>query len=260
MKRIIDDIKKYGSYVMYASKASLKAEVANSKLNWIWWILEPFCFMLVYACVFGIIFHASEPHQGLFIFVGLSVWTFFNKVVKASVGIIKKNKQIIGKVYIPKYMLLIQSEIINGFKMGICWLIAIVMVVFYRVGFTFQVFMLIPILMLLCLLAFGIGCFLMHFGVYLEDLSNITDIVLRLLMYFVGVFYSIPKRVPAPFNVYLVKWNPVAYLVDCVRKILIYHTPLDYTTFVFWTIMSLVLTFAGIQLIYKNENAYIKVV
>lgn len=260
LKQIIEDIKKFGKYIIYASKAELKSEVANSKLNWIWWILEPFCFMLVYAFVFGIIFHASEPHQGLFIFVGLSVWNFFNKVIKRSVVIVKRNRQIIGKIYIPKYMLLIQDEMVNGFKMGICWIISLAMIVFYKVGFTWYFFMLIPILILLVLLTFGIGCFLLHFGVYLEDLSNITDIVLRLVMYFVGVFYSIPKRVPAPYNVYLVKWNPVAYMVDSVRRILIYHQQIDYVTYGFWMIMAILLAYAGIQLIYKNENSYIKVI
>lgn len=260
MRRIIEDIKKYFKYVMYATRAQLKSEVANSRLNWIWWILEPFCFMLVYAFVFGVIFNASEPHQGLFIFVGLSVWQFFNKVIKRSVVLIKRNRQIIGKVYLPKYMLLIQEELVNGFKMMICLLISAVMIVFYRVGFTLQIIWLLPVLLLLIMFSFGVGCFLMNYGVYLEDLSNIADIVLRLMMYFVGVFYSIPKRVPAPFNEYIVRWNPLAFIVDCVRRILIYHTPLDYVTLCFWMVVSVVLAYAGIQMIYKNENSYIKVI
>jgi ABC-type polysaccharide/polyol phosphate export permease len=216
--------------------------------------------MLVYAFVFGVIFHASEPHQGLFIFVGLSVWQFFSKCIKKSVVLVKKNKQIIGKVYIPKYILLLQEELVNGFKMGICLLISAGMIIFYRVGFTWEVLLLVPVVVLLVSFSFGVGCFLLHFGVYLEDLSNITDIVLRLVMYFVGVFYSIPKRIPAPYNTYLLKWNPIAFIVECVRNILIYHKPLDYVTFCFWLVMSLVLSYAGIQLIYKNENSYIKVI
>ena len=49
MKRFIDDIKKYYKYTVYAAKAELKSEVAGSYLGWMWWFLEPFCFMLVYA-------------------------------------------------------------------------------------------------------------------------------------------------------------------------------------------------------------------
>ena len=31
-------MKKYWKYAIYSSKAQLKAEVANSYLNWLWWV------------------------------------------------------------------------------------------------------------------------------------------------------------------------------------------------------------------------------
>ena len=46
-KRFRDDMKKYWKYAIYSSKAQLKAEVANSYLNWLWWVLDPLCFMLL---------------------------------------------------------------------------------------------------------------------------------------------------------------------------------------------------------------------
>ena len=51
MKKFIDNLKKYKGYMLYATKASLKSEVAGSRLNWLWWILDPFLFMLVYTFV-----------------------------------------------------------------------------------------------------------------------------------------------------------------------------------------------------------------
>ena len=60
MNRFIKDTKKYWKYTIYAAKSQLKTEVANSYLNWIWWILEPFCFMLIYAFVFGLMFHHKD--------------------------------------------------------------------------------------------------------------------------------------------------------------------------------------------------------
>ena len=50
MKKFINNIKKYKGYMLYATKATLKSEVAGSRLNWLWWILDPFLFMLVYLC------------------------------------------------------------------------------------------------------------------------------------------------------------------------------------------------------------------
>ena len=53
MKRFVFDIKKYGQYMVYSANCDLKAEVANSYLNRLWWLLEPFFNMLVYVIVFG---------------------------------------------------------------------------------------------------------------------------------------------------------------------------------------------------------------
>ncbi len=37
--------------MMYSAKATLKSEVAGSRLNWLWWILDPFFFHAgIYIC------------------------------------------------------------------------------------------------------------------------------------------------------------------------------------------------------------------
>ena len=57
--------------------------------------------------IFGIVFKASEPYFTTFIFIGLTMWNFFNKNVLQSVNMIKRNKAIVSKVYIPKYFLIL---------------------------------------------------------------------------------------------------------------------------------------------------------
>ena len=56
MKRFWRDLTSHYRYAIYSAKSELKSEVANSYLNWIWWVLEPFCFMLIYAFIFGVVF------------------------------------------------------------------------------------------------------------------------------------------------------------------------------------------------------------
>ena len=260
MRQILEDLKKYSNYAFYAARSQLKAEVANSKLNWIWWVLEPFCFMLVYSFVFGVIFRAGEPHHGLFIFIGLSVWQFFNRCVKHCVTAVKKRRSTVAKVYFPKYILVVTEILVDGFKLGVCMIIAAVMMLYFRVGVTWEIVMLLPLVVIVAFFTFGVSCFMLHWGVFLNDLSNIMDIVLRMMVYFTGVFFSIPRRFTAPLNSLLVKWNPMALFLDTARNILLYHERPDYCMLVFWGILSLVLAYAGVQLIYKNENSYIKVI
>ena len=98
MKRFIEDVKKYHNYEVRAAKSSLKTEVANSYLNWIWWILDPLFTMIIYYLIFGVVFKAKEQHFTAFLFIGQTMWGFFNKNVVQSVKMIKRNKAIVSKV------------------------------------------------------------------------------------------------------------------------------------------------------------------
>ena len=72
MKRFWKDIKRYMPYAKYATKSGLKSEVASSHLSWLWWILDPILFMLVYWFIFMVIFGQKKEYFHIFVFVGLS--------------------------------------------------------------------------------------------------------------------------------------------------------------------------------------------
>ena len=172
----------------------------------------------------------------------------------------RKKKNIIGRVYLPKYIFIIQEILVELFKLAVCFVIIIGMIVFYQCPISWRVFLLIPILVELMLFTFGISCFMMHFGVYFNDLANIMDIVLRLLVYFTGVFYSITKRIPSPYSEWVLKLNPVSLFIESSRNVLLYNKPIDVSSLLIWFVVSAVIAVLGVRIIYKNENSYIKVI
>lgn len=259
-KRFITDMKRYWKYAVYSSKAMLKSEVANSYLNWLWWILDPLCFMGIYVFIFGYVFKSKEAYFPVFVFIGITLWDFFNKTMTQSVRLVKVNKPIVSKVYLPKYILLLTRMGVNGFKMFISLLIVIGMMILWRVPPTINIIYSVPILIVLILLVFGIGCFLLHFGVFIEDLSNVVNIGLRLLLYVTGIFWNIDARLPAPYNYYLGRMNPLAFLLTSMRNSLIYGKKPNLLLLFIWFIISLIICALGVRTIYKNENSYVKVI
>jgi ABC-type polysaccharide/polyol phosphate export permease len=257
ISRFIKDMKKYSNYIYYCVKSELKTEVANSYLNWVWWILEPFCFMLIYAFVFGVLFNAKEEHFSVFIFIGITLWNFFANTTKNAVRLIKNNKGVISKVYIPKHVLILIRMGVNGFKMLIGFGIIAIMMIFYHIKPTILIFYAIPILLLLFVITFAFSTMLMHFGVYVDDLANIWTIVLRMVMYITGIFFNIETRAKklAPI---LLKANPMAVVLSSMRKVLLYGETPHYKVMALWFIIFLGLSLLGIRIIYKNENNYIK--
>lgn len=259
LNRIVYDIKKYFPYSIKAAKCELKAEVAGSYLNWLWWILNPLCFMLLYFFIFGYVFNAKEPFFPIFIFIGLSIWDFFRIGINNSVKLIKRNKNVISRVYLPKYILVLTLMWVNGFKMMISFGIVAIMMVFFAIPISINAFFFIPILFVLFCITFGLSCFVMHFGVYIADMANVINLGMRMLMYFTGIFYNVETRIPR-YGGILNTYNPVAFLISSMRKCLIYETPPDLLPFVAWAIIGIVLSYLGIRKIYKEENGYVKVI
>lgn len=259
MKRFINDIKKYYKYTFYSAKAELKSEVADSYLGWIWWFLEPLCFMFVYAFVVMVVFKSKEEYMLAFVFIGNILWTFFNKTITAGVKIVSSNKNIVAKVYIPKYMLVLVKIMVNLFKLLVSFGIVALIMLAYRVPLTFNIISLIPIIITFVLATFGMSTILAHFGVFVDDLSNIITILLKIVFYLSGIFFSVSKRIPAPYGNWLAKINPVAFIIEESRNVLIYGSGANYIYMGIWVLISIILCVIGIKLIYKYENSYVKV-
>lgn len=259
-KKFLKDIKKYGQYMVYAANTDLKAEVANSYLNRLWWLLEPFFNMLVYVIVFGNMMGNSVKNYATFVFSALLMWNYFNKTVNYSVKLVRNNKDIITKVYIPKFVLLMSNMILNMFKLLFSLMVLVVMMFIFKVQIGFNILWVIPAYIMMILLAFGVGMIFMHFGVYVDDLSYAVGILLNMVMFLSGIFYDVMTTLPEPLNILLMCLNPVAVFVDTMRNALLYNTASNIPLLGMWLVISVLLCCIGVHVVYKNENSYVKVV
>lgn len=253
-------MKKYWKFAIYAAKSDLRAEVANSYLNWLWWILEPLSSMLVYTLVFGVLFKSDEPYFPIFVFIAITVWDYFNRCITSSVDLIRCNQHIISKVYIPKYILLVQRMLVLAFKMLICWGLVAIMMIIFKVPAGISLLYMIPNLIVFFTFCFACCLYFLHFGVYVSDLSNLVGITLNLVFYITGIFYNIQKLFPAPWGYLLQRVNPIAHMIFCMRKSLLYNETPSRIMLSVWFVISLLLAAGGIHLINKNENNYVKMI
>ena len=95
--------------------------------------------MLIYVFVFGYVFKNNTPYFASFVFIGLTAWEFFNRMVSGSVKLIINNRDLVTKVYIPKYILLLSKSFTYLFKMGISLLITYGLMLFQGVTFSWHI-------------------------------------------------------------------------------------------------------------------------
>ncbi len=260
MKKFFDNIKKYKKYAIRSAKAELKSEVADSRLNWLWWVIEPLAFMIIYTFVFGLVFPNKTPYFASFVMIGQAAWDFFNRMINGSVKLIANNRDLVTKVYIPKYILLFAKSMTYVFKMFISLGLAFGLMLFQGVPLTWNLLFIIPILVILYVICFGAGMILMHFGVTLNDLSNLTNIGLKMVFYLSGIFYNINERLKGWKGFVLVTFNPIAFCMNELRKVTVFGTLPNFIGLGCWLLAGLVLCAIGIHVIHKNENSYAKVI
>lgn len=258
-ERFKKDLIKYSKYIKYSTKSQLKAEITGSYLSWMWLFIEPICFMLIYSFIAEVVFNSNVPYFAVFIFIGLTIWTFFQKTLKQSVKLISSNRDTVTKVYLPKFVLLITKVAVNGVKFLISFSLVIISMIIFQVPISINVLYFLLICAVLLLVTFGFSLFFMHLGVFIKDLNNITDIALRMLFYMSGIFFALEQRVPSPYNEILVKVNPIAACIVEARNVLLFKTAPDFLILGIWGIIGLILCYYGIRTIYKYENTYVKV-
>lgn len=260
LKRFVKDIRKYCRYINYAARMDLKAEVANSYLNRLWWLLEPFFNMLVYVIVFGNVLGGSINNYGCYIFCALLMWNYFARVVEQSVGLIRANKNIILNVYLPKYVLVLTTMTLNFYKLLFSHTVLLVMLLAAGVGLSINMLWAVPTYMILLLFCFGLGMLVMHFGVYIDDLRYAVGILLQMMMFLSGVFYNIRATLPFPLGCLVLYANPAGTLIDTLKNALMTDTVRNLPMLLMWLCISISLIFCGILTVYKNENTYVKVI
>ncbi len=260
MRLFFKNLKKYFRYAIRSAKAELKSEVADSYLNWLWWVIEPLAFMLIYTFVFTVIFHSKDEYFSVFVFIGLTCWDFFKRMLNGSVNLINRNRDIVSKVYIPKYILLLSKSFTYLFKMFISMILTVILMLCFKVPFTIYILYILIILPVLYIVSFGIGLILMHFGVFIDDLKNLTDITLKLIFYLSGVFYNINDRLHGTLKYILLRANPIAFIMSESRKVVLYSKLPSFEGLLLWFGIGLVLCVLGVHLVHKNENTYAKVI
>ena len=138
--------------------------------------------------------------------------------------------------------------------------ITFALMLYQGVPFTWHMLFIIPIFIVLYIISFGIGMILMHFGVTLNDLGNLTNIALRMVFYLSGIFYNINERLKGKLRFFLLRLNPIALCMNELRKVMLQGVMPNFEMLGIWLFIGIILCVIGVSLINDYENSYAKVI
>ena len=258
--RFFRNCKKYFPFSIYYTKCQLHSEVARMRLGWLWWFLEPFLFTLVYLFIFSFVFQKKMLFALSFISIGRALWTFFSKTCNNSVIAVRHYHGLLLWLNIPKYVLLFNAMLVNGFKMLISLVLCVMLMLWEHVPPAYTMFLFVPIAAVFLLFTFGVSLWLLHVGVYFPDMKQIVSVLFRVLFYFSGIFYSLEDRMNEITARVILRYNPVGFLLAESRNVLLYQRLPDWHMLGIWLAVSAALVLSGLIVTRIYEKDYVKVV
>ncbi len=189
----------------------------GSILGFVWTLLNPLLFMLVYTLVFGVYFKSSIVNFPVFLIAGLIPWQWFMTAVQLGTSSIVDGRMYVGKaVFAPSILVVVPvlSNFVN-FVLSLPILIAIALVFRMHVGWPIVV---LPVLIgIQFLFTVGVLLILSTFNVFFRDLQQLVAIVLQLLFYMTPIFYT-RNAVPLHYRS-LLFIDPMASVIEGYQRI-----------------------------------------
>ena len=234
----------------------------------LWYIIQPLFTSIAFTIIFnnlaGIKTGIVPPF--LFNLAGITVWNYFTACLLGTSNIFATNAAIFGKVYFPRLIIPLSIVLSNLIKFGIQFLIFIVFYLFlYLNGASFTLnpwVLLFPILILLMgVLGLGLGLLISSMVTKYRDFNYLLSFGVQLLMYVSAVMYPIAliqERIPN--YAWIVKYNPLAYIIESSRVLLLNTGTISYLGLIFTVMITAFLLLLGVLVFNKTEKNFIDTV
>ena len=221
--RAIDwrELWEYRELLWVMTTRDVKVRYKQTVLGAGWAIIRPLLTMLMFTVIFGKF--AKMPSDGfpypIFVYSALLPWTFFSSAVAAGAHSLVGSAPLLSKVYFPRLIIPLSSTGGAVVDFLVSAGLLLLMMVWYRVGWTPQLAMTLPLLVLLVITAGCIGTLLSAVTVTYRDFTHITPFLLQIWMYATPVVFPL-SVVPERWR-WLLYLNPVTGIVEGFRSALL---------------------------------------
>lgn len=250
LKSVLRDLK----LINELSKKELKSKYYGSILGLLWAFIQPVIMISILWFVFQVGFR-SVPVDNipfiLWLVAGMVPWLFVSDVLSNGVSAVTENSFLVKKV-VFKTELLPLVRTFTAFKIHLIF-VGIMFLIYVIYDFPLTIYNLQILYYIICAAIFSVGITYItaSLNVFLKDIGQIVAMLTQFGFWITPIFWTL-KMLPEKYH-FIVKLNPVFYIVEGYRKSLYTHELIiDYPnlTIYFWC-ASLVLLGVGLFLFKK---------
>lgn len=241
----------------YMVVANLKVSRRDLMLGYFWWFLEPLLFTLLYWFLIELVFERGGPRYPLFLIAGLIPFRALIVSVAQATQAIRRKRMLIGQIAFPKLLLPVADVIANHIKLAAGVFVIIGFGMFYGIypGWSTLWFASLAMVLQLMIVS-GIAMLVAIAGVYVRDLSNLNQFLLRAWMYLTPILYSL-ERIPEQYQ-WLFWLNPMTVVVALYRQAFIGEGSVGIGLYAIAMIYAVALLFIGYVVFRRSEVGIVK--
>ncbi|MDZ4796787.1 MAG: ABC transporter permease [Bryobacteraceae bacterium] len=221
----------------------------GSAAGWLWGLIQPAVMLVLWNFVFRVCLKMTPPegevtaNYTLFLATGYLPWMLFQESVMRSSNSLVENSNLITKTVFPSEIVplsIFLSSLINHL---LALLLVLVLIVYRGDGLSPMTLMLPVYMLLLGMLAVGIGWIFSSLQVYLRDTTQIVTVIMTCWFWVTPIFIG-EQNIPEKFR-FLIHWNPLAWVVRAYRERLLSMRPPAVEDLLWLTAWSIVVFVCG---------------
>lgn len=263
----LKEVWRYRDLLLLFVRRDFVAEYKQTVLGPIWYLIQPIFTAFTYFFILNKM--GGIPTDGLppmlFYLSGLTVWGYFSTCLTKTSETFLANANIFGKVYFSRLIVPLSIITSNLIKLALQFCLLVFFITyfhFYTELFTFHFrwqLILLPLpIILIAGLSLGMGLVISSLTTKYRDLKFALTFGVQLLMYGSAVIISL-NTIPENYK-NILKWNPIANVVELFRVILLGTHPPEWFGIFYSTCFLIVLLLVGIVMFNRTEKTFMDTV
>jgi len=235
----------------------IKIEYSQTLLGYLWWLLDPLMYTLVYVFLVRVVFNRGDALYPLFVLSALVPWKLVTASVSGAVNSIRARIALSRNVKVP-YLLFPLADSVGSIVRFLGGLVLMILATgLYGIAPGWHLLALIPVVALSFLFVAGLAVIVADLAVFFGDVRNILQFGLRLWFYLSPGLYSIGDVPPAFRPIYAL--NPLGALFDVYRSILLDRGLPPWSSVGLLAAYIVPIWVLGLWRLSRNEKRYAKV-
>lgn len=199
-------------------RTDFKLRYQGSVLGYAWSLLRPLMMFAILYVVFVKFLRIGGDieHYPIYLLLGIVIWNFFTEMTNQSLGSVVARGDLIRKIKIPRWMIVLTSSISALINFGLNLLVVFVFMIINGVDVRITILWLPLILFQVYIFGAGLSLFLSAAYVKYRDISFIWEVTMQGAFYLTPILYPI-TIIPSLMVQKLLLLNPMAQAIQNAR-------------------------------------------